>query len=191
MESWGWNPATVEAVATSLTVIVIFLTWLLFRESKAQRKSLEDEISSRMRPWVGLFDLQIKKDDTGALGAEKLTLFALLRNFGPIPAQNARLKINIAPRMMQAHESPNPVNAEEPEPKALMPSEDGRYTIGLDRYPQIESWLTAQRDLTITGVFEYSLAGKKFESRFEGTVWFSRPWTGDTAPMNWRNVSAT
>ncbi len=82
MNGWGNNPATLGAVAAAVAALAIFFAWLSLREPKAQRRALETEIAARMRPWVGLFHFEFQ----GAEEGEPKLRF-LLRNFGPLPAQ--------------------------------------------------------------------------------------------------------
>jgi hypothetical protein len=88
MSEWGNNPPTLGAVATAVAAAAIIVAWLSLRESKTQRRILEAEIAARMRPWVGLYDFGFD----GVKG-DKAVLRVLLRNFGSLPAQQARLKL--------------------------------------------------------------------------------------------------
>ena len=180
---WGDNPATFGAVATVVTAVAIIFAWLSLRESKAQRRALETEIAARMRPWVGLFDFGFE----AAKGGEPKLRF-ILSNFGPLPAQQARLKLVVEPREVHGNERPNPIVLEEPQGKALMPTENGNYSIGLARYPQMKEWIGAARDVVVNGTFEYALAENKFQSQFQATLWFSRNQSPDVpVPTNWGN----
>jgi hypothetical protein len=187
MDGWGNNPATVGAVATAVAAVAIFFAWRSLRESKAQRQALEAEIAARMRPWVGLFDFWFE----GAEGGEPKLRF-LLRNFGPLPAQQARLKLVVEPKEVHGDERPNPIVWQEPVDKALMPGEDGNYTINMARYPQMKEWIDAARDVVVNGTFQYALAEKRLESQFQATLLFSRNQSPEGAvPTGWRNESAT
>jgi hypothetical protein len=187
MNGWGNNPATLGAVATAVAVVAIFFAWLSLRESKAQRRALEAEIAARMRPWVGLFNFEFQ----GA-GGDEPRLRVLLRNFGPLPAQQARLKLVVEPREVYGDERPNPIVLEEPEEKALMPTEDGNYSIDLTPYPQMKEWIGAARDVVVKGTFDYTLAGKRLQSQFQATLWFSQNQSPEVpVPTSWRNRSAT
>lgn len=213
METWGNDPATFEAVGTIVTAAAILFAWLSLRESRAQRRALEAEIAARMRPWVGLFDFGIQRSEDG-----KAQLRVLLRNFGPLPAQQARLKLLVEPREVRPDEQPQSVPMEEKNDKALMPMEEGRYFIELIPHPQITAWIIAERDVVVNGTFEYAVSDRKLQSQFQGTLWFSRgrlPAAAVTennnirahrkmilwrrraqsfdslVPSNWRNTSAT
>lgn len=140
MSVWGNNPATLEAAATAVAAVAIVFAWLSLRESKAQRRALEAEIAARMRPWVGLFDFGIEGAEEG-----EAKLRVLLRNYGPIPAQQARLKLVLEPRETRGNERPNPIIWEERDDKALMPTEEGNYSIDLTPYPQMKEWIDAAR----------------------------------------------
>lgn len=186
MDGWGNNPATIGAVATAVAAVAIFFAWLSLRESKAQRRALEAEIAARMRPWVGLFNFGFQ----GAEGGE-LKLRCLLRNFGPLPAQQARLKLVVQPREVHSDERPNPIILEEAEEKALMPAEDGNYSIDLAPYSQMKEWISAARDVVVNGTFEYALAGKKLQSQFQAIILFSQTQSPEApVPTSWRNRSA-
>ena len=201
MDSWGNNPATLGAAATAVAAAAIIFAWLSLRESKAQRRALEAEISSRMRPWVGLFSLEFQGGK--GHGAE---LHFLLRNFGPLPAQQARLKIVVEPREESSDERANPIVLEESGVKALMPTENGDYVIDLSRYQQMNEWIRAGQDVVVNGTFEYALVERKFQSQFLATLWFSRSQSPDatafakrwkpfgrhsdlSVPVNWKNMS--
>jgi hypothetical protein len=134
MDGWGNNPASVQAMATALAVVAVILAWLSLRESKAQRRALEAEMGARMRPWVGLFKFGFEFAENG-----EPALRVLLRNFGPIPAQQARLTLVIEPREAHSDERPNPIVAQESDYKALMPTEEGNYSIDLAPYVQMKS----------------------------------------------------
>jgi hypothetical protein len=185
MDRWGNNPPTVEAIATALTVVAIIFAWLSLRESKEQRKALETEINTRMRPWVGLFDFRLREAEDGPA-----KLIVLLRNFGPLPAQRARLGMVMEPRESQHDEQPNQITYQEATYKALMPTEEGRYTIDLSPYPQLAEWRGAARDVVVNGMFEYALDEKPLQSQFQATLWFSENHSGDAVRINWRNTSA-
>jgi hypothetical protein len=153
-----------------------------------------------MRPWVGLYDFEFVRDEAG-----KPRLFVLLRNVGPLPAQNVHLMVEVQP---QARESVDEiivsVRSEKFEDKSLMPLEDGNFGIRLDQYPQFETWVSARRDLTVEGTFTYGLGRRSFELKFETELWFSRPkppqtWkdrlsrqkpTRNLVKTNWRNTLA-
>ena len=187
MSVWGNNPATLEAAATTITAVAIVFAWLSLRESKAQRRAFEADIAARMRPWVGLFGFGIE----GA-GEGKPKLRVLLRNYGPIPAQQARLKVVLEPGETHGNERPNPIIWEESDDKALMPTEDGNYSIDLTPYPQMTEWIGAARDVGVNGTFEYVLAENKLQSQFQATLLFSQNKSPDGAvPTKWRNTSAT
>ena len=168
-DGWGNNPATFGAVATAVAAVAIIFAWLSLRESKRQRRALENEIAARMRPWVGLFDFSFD----GARGGEAEVRFHLC-NFGALPAQQGRLKLVVEPREVNGDERPNPIVLEEPQDKALMPTEKGNYSIDLARHPQMKEWIGAARDVVVNGTFEYALAETKFQSQFQAILWFSR-----------------
>jgi hypothetical protein len=188
MDDWGNNPATVEALATAAAVLAVIFAWLTIRESKMQRHASLAEIAARMRPWVGLFGFSCERID----GNDGPEIRLLLRNFGPIPAQHARLSVTLEPREQQRDEPPNPISWRESNDKVLMPMEEGNYPINFERFPQMQGWVDAKRDVVVQGIFEYALAERRFESRFEATLWFSRDRAAGLPPAtNWRNTSAT
>jgi hypothetical protein len=188
-DGWGLNPATVEALATALAALFAFAAFYVARRSlraaKTQTAAMESEINSRMRPWVGLFGFAFN-DDSG-----DQTLNVVLRNFGSLPADNANLVVTVSPHTLNPGEQPNPARNNKTEKKALMPLEDGNYTIRLSPYPQIATWVAAKRDLAVEGTFTYTLGERKFESTFAAELWFSRSRRPDgSLQSNWRNVSA-
>jgi hypothetical protein len=184
-DGWDWNPATLEAWATTglavFTVVAVFFAGLSWRGSRA-------EIRSRMRPWVGLFGFEFMQDDD----AGEQWLRVLLRNFGPLPAQKAALVVVLRPERLNDGEQPNPARSEKQEENILMPLEDGKYGVRLSPYPQVAVWISERRKVIAEGTFSYALGKKTFESKFVGELWFgSRPLPNGSVPTNWRNVSAT
>lgn len=197
-DGWGANPATFEALATTVAavfaIVAALIAWRSWRASRS-------EISDRMRPWVGLYDFEFHRD---AFGAPKLRV--LLQNRGPLPAQDAHLKVELRPRtLLRYGEIVVPIVSEKVEQKILMPSEDGDYGIKLAPYPDLETWISDKRDIAVFGTFTYALGKRVFESKFQAELWFSRPeppiqrsvrfWE-PKAPRklvqtHWRNVSAT
>jgi hypothetical protein len=169
VDGWGFNPASVEAVATASAVIAVAFAWLSLRESKEQRRIVEDEISSRMRPWIGLFEFEFLEEADG-----KRIMRIQLRNFGPLPAQNARLSLTIEPKVAQQGETVNAITFKEPSYKVLMPGEEGNYPIDITSNQQLREWIAASRDVAVKGSFEYALGDRDFQSEFEVTIWFSR-----------------
>jgi hypothetical protein len=169
VNGWGINPPTIEAAATAVAAAAIIFAWLSLRESKAQRRSSEAEISARVRPWIGLFDFRFE----GSRKGESKLCF-LLRNFGPLPAQQARLKLVIEAPGIPVGVEPSSINLQESGEKALMPTEEGNYTIDTESQPRLKEWITADHEIVIKGTFEYALAGRRFQSQFQATVWSSR-----------------
>lgn len=169
MDEWGFNPASVEAVATASAVIAVSFAWLSLRESKEQRRIVEDEISSRMRPWIGLFEFEFVEEANG-----KRTMRILLRNFGPLPAQNARLSLTIEPKVAVQGETVDVITFKEPNCKVLMPGEEGKYPIDITSNDRLRKWIAASRDVVVKGSFEYALGDRDFQTEFEATIWFSR-----------------
>jgi hypothetical protein len=205
MNEWGNNPATLESAATAIVAVTIIFAWLSLRESKKQRRALEDEIAGRMRPWIGLFDFEFQ-----GVKAGKAECRFLLRNFSALPAQQARLKLVVQPMDLNGDEQSDSIVMEEPGVKALMPTEDGDYTVDLARYAQMREWIGAGQDVVVNGTFDYVLTGRKFQSQFQATLWFGRNQSPDVSastnwrsrlsrkrpldvpvPTNWKNMSAT
>jgi hypothetical protein len=190
MEAWGWNPATVEAIAAATTTLGVFLAWLALRESRAQRAAFESEMASRLRPWVGLYGFEFKADtgsnDRGSIGI-------VVRNFGPLPAQRAKLCLTLRPVQTVGSEPDNPVRRDEAGLKALLPGEDGNYTIDLSQYPQFTAWRLDRRDVQVEGHFSYALDERQFRTEFEGIIWFSGSQVAldGKLKINWRNRDAT
>jgi hypothetical protein len=185
LNGWGNNPATVEAAATALAVVAVLVGWLSVRESRRQRRAFEAEMGARMRPWVGLFALEFQRIDG------KANLHVLLRNFGPVPAQRARLRMVIEPREPRSEERPNPIRYEEENEKALMPTENGDYNIDLSCYPQLETWVSDKRDVAVHGSFEYHLDRRDFSSQFVARLRFGEgSLPGGGVRTSWRNSAA-
>jgi hypothetical protein len=181
---WGWNPATLEAYATAAAALFAFLAAVIALITWRQSRR---EISSRMRPWVGLYGFEFQRDLEG-----RPKLFVLLRNIGTLPAQNAHLLVVVKPCKQNDGEQPNPARSEKFDEKALVPTEDGNFGVSLSTYPQVDTWISEQRDLAIEGTFTYALDGRAFESKFQAELWFSRPKPEKgLVQTNWRNVSAS
>ncbi|MFI7543834.1 hypothetical protein [Actinoplanes sp. NPDC049599] len=183
LDEWGFNPASVEAVATASAVFAVIFAWLSLRESKEQRRAVEDEIGSRMRPWIGLFAFEFSESED-----RKRILRIQLRNFGALPAQKARLSLVICPKVPLQEEVFDAITRQEPEYKVLMPGEEGNYPIDFSSSPELSEWIGAARDVLVKGSFEYALGDRDFKSEFEATIWFSRAPTVDT---NWRNTMSS
>lgn len=192
-DNWGWNPAALEAWATLAAGVFAFAAFVIallsWRAAKKQTDTVEGEIASRMRPWVGLFGFEF----THGAGGAKPRLDILLKNFGPLPAHRAHLTIVIEPQDALNHEKDNPVVHKEPyEDKALMPEEDGNYGFPVERYPLLAQWVSAERDLLIDGCFTYAHAGREFKSLFQAKIWLRQERSPDgQVKTNWRNVTVT
>jgi hypothetical protein len=188
MNEWGNNPATYQAIGaifSSIGIIaVIYYTYLtrnLFLETKAQRIAIEDEMNSRLRPWVGLFDCKYSESTIDEL-------FLLIKNFGALPAQSASLKLELF----------NVITTEDGKEifqetgvKVLMPNEEGNYNINLSNFPKYLQWKSTQSEIRIVGTYSYSLKDKKFETQFECLI---RPnilaSQGRSNNLNWRNQTS-
>lgn len=197
MNEWGNNPATYQAIGaifTSIGIIAVFvstiLAWRSLRETKAQRRAIEDEMAVRMRPWVGLFNCSFNLQLEGEDGVDELHL--LLRNFGTLPAQKAYLKITIIPLKVDEYEPSNPIKTEETGTKVLLPLEEGNYKINLANYPQFSIWKNERRDLRVDGYFSYSLGNLNFYSQFECLLRFGVLNSENKHfKLNWRNQEAS
>jgi hypothetical protein len=195
MNEWGNNPATYEAIAAIISSIGIFavfistiLAWHSFRETRAQRRAMENEMAARMRPWVGLFDCKFNINSENEADFDIDELHLLLRNFGTLPAQNAFLRTTIIPLKVGEYESKNPINAEEKGAKVLLPLEEGNYKINLSNYPQFATWKKERRDLRVDGDFSYCLSKLEFHCRFECVLRFGVPNTEyKHFKVTWRN----
>lgn len=197
--SWGWDPSSIAAAGTAGGAILAavaayfaFRSWQQMRIQtealKTQTSALDNEIRDRMRPWVGVHDLEFRRDPK-----DSPILFILFKNLGPLPAQNSDLVVDIEPRVLNHNERPNPIHNTRDEEKVLVPAEEGNYNIQLGEYAQLEKWIADKRDLKIEGTFTYALAERKFESKFAAELWFSRSEVpeGKLVHTNWRNTSAT
>jgi len=188
VETWGWNPSTLEALATAVAALFAFIAVIVARRSLSATRA---EINDRMRPWVGLYGFDFYRDKTGTL-----RLTALMKNCGPLPALRAHLTIEIKPLVLEeVNEIVNAVILDWPEQKTLVPGEDGNYGDSLPSatHPEVEKWIAAKRDLVANGTFTYVLGERKFESKFIAELWFrSKPKPENRlVKINWRNTSAT
>ena len=197
MNEWGNNPATYQAIgaiATAIGIIAVFastiLAWNSLKESKAQRKAIEDEMAVRMRPWVGLFGCAFKLNFEDEKGIDELQL--ILRNFGALPAKRAYLETTIIPLKKDDYEPINPISTKETGSKVLLPSEEGDYKINLTNYPQFLQWKKERRDLRVDGHFSYSLGNLNFHSQFECILRFGvLNLENKSFKLNWRNQDLT
>jgi hypothetical protein len=72
-----------------------------------------------------------------------------------------------------------------------MPMEEGNYSISMARYPLLKEWIDADRDVVVNGTFEYALAGKKLQSQFQATLFFSRSQSPSSpVPAIWRKLQS-
>lgn len=193
MNEWGNNPATYQAIASVVAAIGVsavfistLLAWRSLRETKAQRQATEREIAVRMRPWVGLFGFAFDPK-----GTKEDTLQLLLRNFGSLPAQQAKLSLSLRPLKPIDNEPDNPIMREEQGVKTLLPMEEGNYAIDLSPYPQFTLWRTARRDVKVEGLFKYALDQFEFRTDMEATIWFSECLPDHDVRVNWRNKEAS
>ena len=188
VETWGWNPATLEALATAVAALFAFIAVIVARRALSATRA---EINDRMRPWMGLYGFDFFRDENGTL-----TLTALMKNCGPLPALDAHLAIEIKPLVLEeVNEVVNAVILDWPEQKTLVPGEDGNYGDSLPSatHPEVERWIAAKRDLVASGTFTYALGKRQFESKFVAELWFrSKPQPENRlVKINWRNTSAT
>lgn len=197
MNDWGNNPSTYQAIGaifSSIGILALFistiLAWHSLRETKSQRRAIEDEMAARMRPWVGLFNCQFELNMEDKVGTDELHL--LLRNFGTLPAQRAFLKTTITPLKIIDFEANNPIVSEEVGMKVLLPLEEGNYKINLSNYPQFLTWKEERRDLKVNGDFSYSLTKLNFHSKFECILRFGVANSENKHfKLNWRNQEVT
>lgn len=185
--AWGNNPQTWSVVLAAVTAVGVVVLFLNLRESRSQRQALEGEIAARMRPWVGLFGFYFERS------AEEINfLRPLLKNFGALPALDARLRLRIGP--VESSDSEDEIRWTESAVKVLMPSEDGDYKIDMSQYPQFEIWRAAARDMHVHGDFEYGSNGfSRLSSSFAATIEFRGVPGSALAEVNvkWRNTAAT
>lgn len=188
MDEWGLNPSTVRAIASVVTAIGVIFAWLSLRERKKRRQAIEREMAVRMRPWMGVFDFDFlpafKRE-----GRDEDALFLLLKNFGALPAQKAKVRMKAYPRVKEDKEPDNTAEWEEEGEKSILPGEDGNYTIAVSKYPQFESWRSKRRDVKIDGAVSYALDEEEFETEFAAFIMFSEceEKDDDGVKIKWRN----
>lgn len=185
MSEWGNNPPTWEAIATVVTAISIILAVFSFRETRAQRRTLEKEVAVRMRPWIGLFNFSFATSDRSD-GDDSIQW--LLRNVGPLPAQNVHVQVTMQPTEKLPNEPDNKIHWLEPGEKTLMPDEDGTYGLPTRKYAQFAVWREAGRDVAIEGTVDYTLGAAVYRSKFWAAIRFSAPARQpEQVPISWRN----
>jgi hypothetical protein len=176
---------TLEAIqicVQGLGVAAVTVTlWVYYRQMRTmdrQAQAAEAEMAARLRPWVGLFGLEY-------VPSPQETLRVLLRNVGPLPAQDAHLEISVFPREGPA----SPVVWREQRLKALVPGEEGNYHIDLAQYSDFAAWRDAHKEVVVDGTMSYSLGGRSFRSRFEASLRFKEPLDEQGRVKTlWRNV---
>jgi hypothetical protein len=177
----------IQAVGVVAVTLTLFVYYRQMRTMDQQRRATEREMAARMRPWVGLFGVSFEPGTLApAQSGERLGL--LLRNCGALPAQNAHLKLMLRP--VEHREDPDDASVtwEESGVKALVPGEDGNYSIELSRYMRFGKWREARRDVEIEGVMNYMLDERKFHTQFVATLRFSEELElAGNVKMRWRN----
>lgn len=173
----------VAALAVVLTLIVYYRQMLAMDR---QVRAMEREMAARMRPWIGMFDFGFEP----AVPPETSdVLRVLLRNSGALPAQSARLKIRFYPIPCSDDPLDQPLEWVEGGVKALVPGEEGNYTIRLAPYPQLATWQHAGRDVEFEGVMSYALDDRSFQSKFLAALRFSEDLDSEgKVRMRWRNL---
>jgi len=175
----------VGAIALLLTLVVYYRQLLTMNR---QRQASEREIAARMRPWVGLFDFSLERTAPYLGQKHDDVLRLLLRNFGPLPAQQACLSLILKPTGLADAE---PIHWKEQGLKALMPDEEGNYGIRLSEYPRYSVWLEAQCDIEVEGTMVYALGDTRFRTEFLAALLLSKPLTSDgKVRTKWRNQDA-
>lgn len=173
----------IELVGTIALVLTLFVYSGQLRTMNAQRRAMEREIASRMRPWVGMFHLELDSESPSN-GAKEHRLRILLKNFGAVPAQRARLGL-----IAKAADGMSALPLlQEAGLKALMPGEEGNYRFALGAHPEYVGWAERRAEVEIEGEMTYALGEAEYRTEFEITINFSGP---DQQPnVKWRNCEA-
>lgn len=181
---------TIQIFIQGAGVVAVTLTlYVYYRQlctMDAQRRAMEREMAARMRPWVGLFGFGLSSLPADG-GESRDRLLLLLKNYGPLPAQRARLSLVLAPQELDVE----PIRWEEPGEKALLPGEDGNYAIDLARYPEFAGWRSRHLDVNVDGSMQYALDEPAYQTHFRGVLRFSEaPDEDGGVRIRWRNLAA-
>ena len=176
---------SVQVIGMTAVILTLYVYYRQLRTMEAQHRTLEREVASRMRPWIGLYDFGINSPALPSAGGNE-TLRVLLRNSGPLPAQKARLSLIVRPEPAGETDAPN--HWEETRIKALVPGEEGNYTFPISRFPQFGTWREQKRDIVISGNMVYSLDERSFRTEFEAALRYSEPFDDlGHVKTRWRN----
>lgn len=185
MTEFEFAQLAIQGTGVIAVVLTLYVYYRQMRTMDAQRQASEREMALRMRPWVGLFGLEHRTVPTPGQPSDVVIL--TLRNFGTLPAQRARLDLEFVPIGDSRSEPSDAIRREETGVKALVPGEEGNYTVDCSDYPQFARWRASRTDIRILGTMHYALDTTSFRSHFEGKLRFSElPIDGKVA-IGWRN----
>ena len=90
--------------------------------------------------------------------------------------------------MRGAREGDEPCHWEEKDTKALVPGEEGNYTIRISEFPSFCAWRDARCDIVVNGRMVYAIGDDTFHTEFEATLRYSEALdqTGNVK-TRWRN----
>ena len=198
LSDWGNNPGTWQAIGAAVSAVgllgliaSLLLAWRSVRETRAQRLTAEREIGDRMRPWIGVYEAscRVGLDYEADIG----TLSINAKNAGPLPALAVHMQGVLTAEREDGESRPEAdltyIWHEYAERKAIMPSEDGNYTVELGPVPFFARSLKTRRNVEFQGRIDYQSGSRKFYSTFQIILRldsFSSD-MGQEVPLYWHN----
>ncbi len=185
-----------DTIQATVAVIAILFAILSFQISRRAIENSERESNLRIRPWVGILDIQYLADTaTGLRDAEVLNI--KYHNVGSLPAHNLKLQLTFEPPEWTLHRA----KAQERDPEmpleivsemgGIFPNEPGSRTITIRGVSRFFFWRTGPDGKSVipfTGNIEYELGKASYSTEFRGSISFN---VGEPSSMNWANTHMT
>ena len=196
MDSWGFNPSTLQAIGGIGTAFALFGVIVGSAAAIWSSKVSSRDSSFRTRPWVGLTymefieDVPIEDVDANDLdesdGAEYRTDVIILSfsNVGTVPAQKRTIEFRLKPEKA-SHWEMRPFGSKI---GALFPNEPSirRYRFTRERATILDTWKSSNVEVIYEGVIRYSFGkNNDYFTRFSGKLGI-----GPNSRKSWRNDEA-
>lgn len=196
MDSWGFNPSTLQAIGGIATALALFGVIAGSAAAIWSSKVTSRDFSFRTRPWLGLIDMDFEEDvrvedvDTSDLdegdGAEIRTDVIILsfNNVGTVPAQKRTIEFRLKPEYA-SHWEMSPFGSKI---GALFPNERSirRYRFTGERATILDTWKSSNVEVIYEGIIRYSFGkNNDYFTRFSGKLGI-----GPNSRKSWRNDEA-